>query len=103
MLTFNQDVKFENKRVGIIGTGATAIQAIPEIAKTAGSLTVFQRTPNWAIPLHNSKISSDEMSEIRKGYPELFQLCQKTRMCFVHDANEDSILPLNPSSSSWPS
>ena len=76
--------------MGIIGTGATAIQAIPEIAKTAGSFTVFQRTPNWAIPLHNSKISSNEMADIRKGYPDLFELCQKTRMCFVHDANEDS-------------
>jgi cation diffusion facilitator CzcD-associated flavoprotein CzcO len=37
--------------------GATAIQAIPEIAKQAKQLTVFQRRPNWAAPLHNSKIS----------------------------------------------
>ncbi len=36
-----EPVSFENKRVGIIGTGATAIQAIPEIAKTVGHLTVF--------------------------------------------------------------
>ena len=86
-----ENVTFESKRVGIIGTGATAIQAIPEIAKTAGSLTVFQRTPNWAIPLHNGKISKDEMAEIRKGYPELFERCLQTRMCFIHDANPDSI------------
>lgn len=43
----NDAVNFEGKNVGIIGVGATAIQIIPEIAKTAGSLTVFQRTPNW--------------------------------------------------------
>src|SRR6516225_6824496 len=49
-------VDFTGKRVGIIGTGATAIQAIPEIAKKAKHLTVFQRRPNWAAPLHNSKI-----------------------------------------------
>ena len=36
------------KRVGVIGTGATAIQLIPEIAKEVGHLTVFQRTPNYA-------------------------------------------------------
>lgn len=40
-------VNFEGLNVGIIGVGATAIQIIPEIAKTAKSLTVFQRTPNW--------------------------------------------------------
>ncbi len=54
-------VDFTGKRVGIIGTGATAIQAIPEIAKQAAQLTVFQRRPNWAAPLHNSKISKGEM------------------------------------------
>ena len=86
-----EDVGFEGKRVGLIGTGATAIQAIPEMAKTVGHLTVFQRTPNWAIPLHNGKISSEEMEEIRKGYPELFKKLNQTRMCFLHDANPDSI------------
>lgn len=86
-----ENVSFEGKRVGIIGTGATAIQAIPEIAKTVGHLTVFQRTPNWAIPLHNAKISKDEMQKIREGYPDLFERCLKTRMCFIHDANPDSI------------
>ena len=50
-------VDFTGKRVGIIGTGATAIQAIPEIAKQAKQLTVFQCRPNWAAPLHNAKIS----------------------------------------------
>ena len=86
-----EPVKFEGKRVGIIGTGATAIQAIPEIAKTVGHLTVFQRTPNWAIPLHNAKITPEEMKEIRQGYPELFKRCLATRMCFIHDSNFDSI------------
>src|SRR5262249_10764848 len=51
-----EPVSFVGKRVAIIGTGATAVQAITEIAKTVGHLTVFQRTPNWCAPLHNSKI-----------------------------------------------
>lgn len=89
----HDDVNFDGQRIGIIGTGATAIQAIPEIAKAlgSGSLTVFQRTPNWAIPLHNAKISSDEMQDIRGGYPQLFEMLQKTRMSFMHDANSDSV------------
>jgi cation diffusion facilitator CzcD-associated flavoprotein CzcO len=40
-------VNFAGKNVGVIGVGATAIQLIPEVAKEAKSLTVFQRTPNW--------------------------------------------------------
>ena len=48
-----EGVDFAGKRVGIIGTGATAVQTIQEIAKTVGHLTVFQRTPNWCAPLHN--------------------------------------------------
>jgi cation diffusion facilitator CzcD-associated flavoprotein CzcO len=43
----HQPVSFAGKRVGVIGTGATGVQAITEIAKTAGHLTVFQRSPNW--------------------------------------------------------
>ncbi|KAF2094711.1 FAD/NAD(P)-binding domain-containing protein [Rhizodiscina lignyota] len=81
-----ESVSFEGKRVGIIGTGATSIQAIPEIAKTVGHLTVFQRTPNWAIPLHNGKISKEEMEKIRQGYKELFKLCSETNMNFIHPA-----------------
>ncbi|KAK3722030.1 hypothetical protein LTR37_002846 [Vermiconidia calcicola] len=84
-------VSFEDKRVGIIGTGATAIQAIPEIAKTVGHLTVFQRTPNWAVPLHNGKISKEEMEGLRQGYPQLFEMLDKTKMAFMHDSNPDSI------------
>ena len=43
---WNYDVDLDGKRVGIIGTGATAIQAIPELAKVVGELYVFQRTPS---------------------------------------------------------
>ncbi|KAK5331697.1 hypothetical protein LTR93_000702 [Exophiala xenobiotica] len=87
----HEDVSFEGKRVGIIGTGATAIQAVPVIAKTAKSLTVFQRTANWAIPLLNSKIDGEEMVLIRKRYPEILETLNRTRACFLHDANYDSI------------
>src|SRR5580658_7660760 len=61
-----EGVDFAGKRVGIIGTGATAVQTIQELAKTVGHLTVFQRTPNWCAPLHNAKISKQEMDGIRE-------------------------------------
>ena len=72
-------VDFTGKRVGIIGTGATAIQAIPEIAKQAKQLTVFQRRPNWAAPLHNSKISKAEMAAIKSRYDEIYAHCARRR------------------------
>jgi cation diffusion facilitator CzcD-associated flavoprotein CzcO len=85
-----EPVKFEGKRVAIIGTGATGIQAITEIAKTAGRLSVFQRTPQWSAPLHNAKITKEEMAEIRKNYTEIFARCQETYGCFIHTADPRS-------------
>ena len=77
-------VHFEDKRVAVIGTGATGVQVIQEIAKTAGHLTVFQRRPNWCTPLHNRPITDEEMEAIRKEYPAIFQRCQETAACFLH-------------------
>lgn len=81
----DREVTFEGKRVAVIGTGATGVQAITEIAKTAGHLTVFQRTANWAVPLNNEPITPEEMAEIRAGYPEMFDRLQKTFSGFLHD------------------
>jgi cation diffusion facilitator CzcD-associated flavoprotein CzcO len=80
----HEPVSFEGKRVAVIGTGATGVQTIQEVAKTAGHLTVFQRTPNWCAPLHNSKIDAEAMAQIRAGYPEMFSRCQETFACFLH-------------------
>ncbi|MBJ7412579.1 MAG: NAD(P)/FAD-dependent oxidoreductase [Phenylobacterium sp.] len=46
-------VDFTTKRVAVIGTGSSAIQAIPQIAAQAAHLTVYQRTPNFSVPAHN--------------------------------------------------
>ena len=80
-------VDFTGKRVGIIGTGATAIQAIPEIVKQAKHLTVFQRRPNWAAPLHNSRIGKEEMEQIKSRYDEIYAHCATTPMWFIHQAD----------------
>lgn len=88
------DGTLANKRVGIIGTGATAIQTIQEIHKVVGSLTVFQRTPNWTAPLRNTKISPEEMVQIRKRYPEIFRQCLESSACFVHIGNSGSVFDM---------
>lgn len=79
-----EDVHFEGKRVAVIGTGASGVQTIAEVAKTAAHLTVFQRRPNWCTPLHNGEISKVEMARIRAGYPEMFERCRQTSACFLH-------------------
>ena len=79
-----QGVPLEGKRVAVIGTGASGVQAIQEIARTAGHLTVFQRRPNWCTPLHNRPIEPDEMAAIRARYDEIFRRCRETAACFIH-------------------
>ena len=80
-------VSFDNKRVAVIGTGATGVQVIQEVAKTAGTLTVFQRNPNWCAPLNNSAISDDEQPAIHARYREVFDLCRSTHGSFMHDSD----------------
>ena len=73
------------KKVGIIGTGATAIQVIGDIADKVGSLDVFQRRANWAAPLNNSEITEEQMAEIRSRYDEIFATCARTPGGFEHE------------------
>ena len=91
-----EPVRFEGKRVAVIGTGATGVQTIQEVAKTAGHLTVFQRTPNWCAPLHNSKISPEEMATLKAGYPEMFARCQETFACFLHTPDPRGTFEVSP-------
>jgi cation diffusion facilitator CzcD-associated flavoprotein CzcO len=91
-----EPVNFEGKRGAVIGTGATAVQTIQTIAKDVGHLTVFQRTPNWCAPLHNSRISEEEMRQIRARYPEIFARCNETPGCFIHSPDPRSALEVTP-------
>ena len=74
----------EGRKVGVIGTGATGIQVIAEIADKVGELKVFQRRPNWSTPLNNAPISDEEMAEIRARYDEIFDNCSKSPGGFEH-------------------
>ena len=91
-----EGIDYAGKRVAVIGTGATGVQTIQEVAKTAGQLTVFQRTPNWCEPLHNRPIPKEEMAEIRKRYPEIFKRCQETFACFMHTPDPRGTFEVTP-------
>ncbi len=62
-----EPVSFEGKRVGIIGTGSSGIQAIPAIAETARQLVVFQRTPNFSVPAHNRPLTDEDHKSFDDG------------------------------------
>jgi cation diffusion facilitator CzcD-associated flavoprotein CzcO len=81
----HEGVELKGKKVAVIGTGATAIQVIAEIADKVGHLTVFQRRANWAAPLNNSEISTGEMADIRRRYDEIFATCARTPGGFEHE------------------
>jgi cyclohexanone monooxygenase len=66
-----QRIDFTGLRVGVIGTGSSAIQSVPVIAEQASHLTVFQRTANFSIPARNGALTSEEREVFRKNYPEI--------------------------------
>ncbi|MBI2723667.1 MAG: NAD(P)/FAD-dependent oxidoreductase [Chloroflexi bacterium] len=66
----HEGVDFTGKTVGIIGTGSSAIQSIPLIARQASHLTVFQRTPNFSVPAHNGPIDPEYRRELTERYTE---------------------------------
>ncbi len=68
-----EGVDFTGKRVGVVGTGSTGIQVIPIVAKQAAHLHVFQRTPNYSIPLRNGPLTEEAEREIKSQYAAVRQ------------------------------
>lgn len=79
-----EPVALSNRRVGVIGTGATGVQVIGAIAAEVAELRVFQRRPNWCAPLNNSPITAEEMADIKTRYDEIFAQCAVSPGAFVH-------------------
>ncbi|MEM7045830.1 MAG: NAD(P)/FAD-dependent oxidoreductase, partial [Pseudomonadota bacterium] len=75
----HEAVRFDGKRVGIIGTGSSAIQSVPIIAETARHLTVFQRTPNYAVPAQNAPLDPAVQAAVKADYPALRARAKATR------------------------
>ena len=63
----HEGVDFRGQRVGVIGTGSSAIQSIPLIAEQAAQLFVFQRTPNYSIPAHNAPLDPEHVQRGQGG------------------------------------
>ena len=91
-----EGMDLKGKRVGVIGTGATAVQLIPMIAPEVSHLTVFQRTANYCAPLRNGPIDEETMKEIKTRYPEIFRICNETAGSFMHEFDQRSAMSVSP-------
>ena len=67
----NKKIDLKGKSVGIIGTGSSAVQAIPILAENSKSLTVFQRTANYSIPANNRPLDSEEVKHVKDNYSSI--------------------------------
>jgi cation diffusion facilitator CzcD-associated flavoprotein CzcO len=90
-----EGVELAGKRVAVIGTGSTGVQTIPVIAETAAHLTVFQRTPQFAVPARHDTIGPDDLERFKLRYEEIwadvkwsvggFPACGTTRKSALDD------------------
>jgi cyclohexanone monooxygenase len=88
----HEGVDFTGRRVGIIGTGSSAIQSIPIIAEQAAHLFVFQRTPNYSVPARNGPMDPEYQRRWKERYAEHRRQARESRIGFVVERNEASAL-----------
>ncbi|MAG33755.1 MAG: cyclohexanone monooxygenase [Deltaproteobacteria bacterium] len=91
-----EEVQFTGKRVGLVGTGSTGIQATPVIAEQAEHLTVFQRTPNYSLPARNALLTPEGQAEVKANYRDLRRLTRESRAGFPYTPTEKSGADYSP-------
>jgi cyclohexanone monooxygenase len=89
-------VDFTAKRVGVVGTGATAVQAIPEIAQQAKHLTVFQRTPSFCVPARSGKVDPAVVKARKADYDGIVERIRNSYFGFELTFIEKSALAASP-------
>ena len=92
----HEGVDFTGQRVGVIGTGSSAIQSIPIIARQATHLFVFQRTPNFSVPAHNAPLDPDYERSVKASYADFRRQARESRVGFVVERNDKSALEVSP-------
>ena len=89
-------VDFTATKVGVIGTGASAVQAIPVIAQQAKRLTVFQRTANYCVPARNGKVDPEKVKSRKADYDRIKEAIRNSYFGFEHDFIMKSVLEASP-------
>lgn len=89
-------VDLSDKRVGVIGTGATGVQLIQEACKQSASVTVFQRTPNLCLPMRQRKLDAQTQQDAKKDYEAIYQQRLTTFGGYLDDFRDRSIFDDTP-------
>jgi cation diffusion facilitator CzcD-associated flavoprotein CzcO len=92
----HETVDFTGQRVGVIGTGSSAIQSIPLIAEQAKALTVFQRTPNYSVPAWNAPLDPEHVRAVKADYPALRAKARARPTGFYFPFNAQPALEATP-------
>lgn len=87
-----EPLNLAGKHVGVLGTGATGIQIIQEVAPIAGHLTVFQRTPNIALPMVQKKFDDKYNEKLHEGYVDAVSTMRSTFGGFLFEFSKDQFL-----------
>ena len=85
-----QGLDLAGKRVGVVGTGASGVQVAQEAAGVAAHLTVFQRTPNLALPMRQRKLDDDTIRRMKVDYPRAYEKRRTTFGGFDYESLEKS-------------
>jgi cation diffusion facilitator CzcD-associated flavoprotein CzcO len=83
----DQSLDCTDKRVAVIGTGASGVQIIQAIGPIVKHLTVFQRTPNLCLPMQQRALTVEEQTKNKTNYPEIFKMRPQTFGGFHYDFN----------------
>ena len=92
----HEGVDFTGQRVGIIGTGSSAVQSIPIIAREADQLTVFQRTATYSIPAHNKPLDAKYVKDIKANYAEFRETNNSHTFAASFEADEFAAVDSSP-------
>ncbi len=88
---WNHDVPLAGKRVGVVGTGSTAIQITSALVDEVGELELFQRTPQWVMPQENPAYTEEEKEHYR-AHPEALALLRREISRLFADAFSNAVV-----------
>ncbi len=92
----HKEVDFTGQSVGIIGTGSSAIQALPYIAKQAAQVLVFQRTPSFSVPAANAPLDSKHEQFVKANYAAERQKARTSSFGFLFENNPQEAMAASP-------
>ena len=92
----HRDVEFSGKRVGVVGTGSTAIQVIPMVARQAEHLTVFQRTANFSMPAWNGPLDPEEDRTMKAVYSEYREKARWSQVGVLYESIQKPAAEVEP-------